>query len=209
MTSSGVVVDLDNTLLSTNTFKDYVTFATKEALRRFRIDVVIGVLWFVTLRKIRVISHSTMKHRLMRLLDVVMDDYSLALFVDELMENLNGDVVSLCEEYRNRGYRLLLATAAPECYAHIIALRMRFDGCCSTIMPAKGEWHENVREKKCEAVLTWMNNAEVGMDVVITDHYDDVPLLKANRGKNILVNPTIKTLDELKKHGIEFDLLTH
>ena len=44
--------------------------------------------------------------------------------------------------------------------------------------------------------------------IVITDHMDDLPILRANRdGVNYLVEPSRRSLDMIRREGIRFILL--
>lgn len=206
MKRRAVVVDLDGTLLSTNTFKDYVLFVAKESVAALRVDVTIGVAFFVALRLMRVVSHSTMKYYLLKVTVRFMGADRLSRLAEMLLLKANQDVTALCEDYRRQGCYVLLATAAPESYAGILSSRMGMDGCCATPMPRHGlQWKENVREQKREAVLQHLEPANASIAVVITDHHDDIPLMSSNPGKNLLVNPSPKTISLVRVHGIQFE----
>lgn len=209
MKRRAVVVDLDGTLLSTNTFKDYVLFVAKESVTALRIDVTLGVIFFVALRWMRVVSHSTMKYYLLRMTARFMGADRLSRLADMLLLKANPGVTTLCEDYRKQGCYMLLATAAPEIYSRIISSRMGFDGYCVTPMPQpeSAEWKENVREQKLAAVLRHLESEDASIAVVITDHHDDIPLMSSNPGKNILVNPSSKTISIVRRNGIQIEIL--
>ncbi len=208
MKRRAVVVDLDGTLLSTNTFKDYVLFVAKESVTALRIDVTLGVMFFVALRLMRVVSHSTMKYYLLRMTARFMGADRLSRLAEMLLLKANPEVTALCEDYRKQGCYVLLATAAPESYAGIISSRMGLDGCCATPMPQpESEWKENVREQKREAVLRHLESEDASIAVVVTDHHDDIPLMSSNPGKNILVNPSSKTISIVRRNGIQIEIL--
>lgn len=61
-----VVIDLDGTLVATNTFRNYILFASKLSLRQGRIDIAIGCTAPVVCRKLRLITHSCMKRLILR-----------------------------------------------------------------------------------------------------------------------------------------------
>ena len=56
-----LAIDLDGTLLSTNTFRDYLSYCGSAALHNFQFDICFSILWWVVLRKLRFVSHSRMK----------------------------------------------------------------------------------------------------------------------------------------------------
>lgn len=208
MKRRAVVVDLDGTLLSTNTFKKYVLFVAKESLVALHIDVTLSVMFFVALRLMRVVSHSTMKYYLLKKSARFMRADRLNQLADMLLLKVNPNVAALCRSYRKQGYYMLLATAAPENYAVIVSSRMGFDGCCATMMPqAESEWGENAREQKLESVLRHLDSVNASVAIVITDHHDDIPLMKVSQEKNILVNPAYKTVVKINNSDIGLEKL--
>ena len=60
-----LAIDLDGTLLSTNTFRDYLSYCGSAALHNFQFDICFSILWWVVLRKLRFVSHSRMKQALL------------------------------------------------------------------------------------------------------------------------------------------------
>lgn len=208
MKRRAVAVDLDGTLLATNTFVEYVLFSFRESLKNFRADLAAGIIGLVLLRRFRAISHSTMKRRLLCLLDTFMNEKRISRFVTGLLGHAAEDVVALCERYHGQGCYLLLATAAPRCYAAEVASRMGLDGCCATASPvANDNWRENVGEHKRDTVLRYLDEMNLSLSAVITDHHDDIPLMAANPGENILVNPSMKTVTFVKGNGILVEIL--
>lgn len=203
-----VVVDLDGTLLNVNTFKVYIEYVCKKALQKGRIDICIQLAGNVLLRKFRLISHETMKKRIMKRTCLFMNPRRLGLLADKLLPRLNREVLNLCMGYEEEGHFILLSTAAPESYASIISERLSLDGVCATSIPNKGKnWRENVKTVKCENTIAYLNDRHLEMDVLITDHYDDLPLLRLNKRKNILVEPNEKTIEHLVKNKISYDIL--
>ena len=124
-------------------------------------------------------------------------------FVEKEMTYLNVPVQQLMEPYRNRGHLLVLATAAPAFYAHAIAEFLNMDLCCGTLLPSEvviGEWKENVGQHKVEALQRLLQVHKAELDVVITDHSDDLPLLNSNTsGRNIVVGASPASLAAIEK----------
>lgn len=205
-----VVVDLDQTLLSVNTFKHYILFVAKEALRVSRFDIVILLAWWVILRKIRGITHEVMKLHILKCSEQFMNLSRLELFVNEIIVFLNNNVYDSIEKYRLYGYYICLSSAAPISYVSLIAKHFSFDGYLGTLMPSKAEsmeWKENVKDEKCKNTLTYLREHDAEIDILITDHYDDLPLLKVPKTRNFVVLPTEKTVSRLQEWGIDYDLL--
>lgn len=203
-----VVVDLDGTLVNINTFKVYIEYVCKVALGKGRLDICAQLIWNVLLRKSRWISHEVMKYHILCATDRFMTQKRLDILVDRLLLNVNPDVINLCYKYRKEGYFILLSTAAPESYASIISERLFLDGVCATAIPKKREeWKENVRETKCESTINYLKDRDSSLYVLITDHYDDLPLLDINKERNILVKPNIKTIEHINNNGIPHDIL--
>lgn len=199
-----LAIDLDGTLLSTNTFRDYLSFCGRAAVHRFRFDMALGIAWWVILRKLRLISHSSMKAHTLRLTAVFMQrNGQIDLFVERELLLLNTRVQQFMEQYRNRGHMLILCTAAPAIYAHPIAENLHIDFCCATPLPSEiviGQWCENVGQNKVQSLSRMLKVHKAELDVVITDHHDDLPLLDYNEGSNFVVAPSAKTLQLLKQH---------
>lgn len=204
-----VVVDLDGTLVDVNTFREYILFVTKQLLKQGKLLAAAKVITAVALRKTRFISHSEMKKRILVATRKIMTNDNLDLLVRGLLGRLNVDVFNKLERYRADGYRVLLATAAPEIYARSLAEALRFDGCVATsdVAPENEAWNENVGEVKLASVRDYVSSVEGHISVVMTDHYDDLPLMHYNTGMNILVNPSEKTVSAISRHGIVFTIM--
>jgi len=199
-----LAIDLDGTLLNTNTFRDYLSFCGSAALHRFRFGICFSILWWVMLRKIRLVSHSHMKEVLLKRTAAFMTKKGLLdVFVEKEMTFLNTKVQQIMEPYRNRGYLLVLATAAPAFYAHPIAEFLNMDLCCGTQLPSEvfiGQWKECVGENKVDALKRLLQVHKAEIDVVITDHDDDLPLLNYNTaGRNVVINNDAKVLAAIEK----------
>lgn len=199
-----LAIDLDGTLLSTNTFRDYLSYCGSAALHNFQFGICFSILWWVVLRKLRFVSHSRMKQVLLDRTAAFMTQKSrLDHFVEKEMTYLNVQVQQIMEPYRNRGHLLVLATAAPAFYAHPISEFLNLDLCCGTLLPSEvviGQWQENVGQQKVEALKRLLQVHKAELDVVITDHSDDLPLLNFNTiGRNIVVGATPKALAAIQK----------
>lgn len=186
-----IIIDLDGTLLRTNTFSDYILYSCCQSLRSFRLDLVFLLLLFSLLRKLRIITHARMKYLILRHTTTFMQQHNrLQSFVTKELSHENPDVASTLHHYDSQSYLTVLATAAPSLYADLIASHYHFDHCLAT-PPATipySQWRENNRQEKLLNVQKTLTSANAEISVVITDHSDDQPLLDANRkGRNIVL----------------------
>lgn len=203
-----VVVDLDGTLFCTNTFKHYIVYVSKMALMKLDVFLVLKLFLFVFLRKCRLItSHEQLKKKILKNTIKYSDEVSMRKFVDKLMQFENKQVISMIERYRAKGYCTILSTAAPDCYAKIVAYNYAFEKCCSTNMNVNSEWRENVQEKKKENTLSCLSSINGVLSVMITDHYDDVPLLAMPKECNYVFSPTQKTKKKLEEMHIRYTII--
>ncbi|AUP78214.1 hypothetical protein C1H87_05570 [Flavivirga eckloniae] len=103
----------------------------------------------------------------------------------------------------------ILATAAPSCYANIIAKNEGLVCLGTDIKNTKfNQAFENSKTNKKENVLKYLENQGVHkVDTFITDHIDDLPLIKI-AANNILVNPNVELQEELKQNSISFEVIS-
>jgi len=152
------------------------------------------------LRGFRLVTHARMK-------------YSILKNIEPYKIDCNGFVKSL-EPHKRNILELsspefdikILATAAPSCYANIIAKNEQFNACLATRFPEKAYHlnYENKGEVKKTNVLKYLQNTGSGsIDIFITDHLDDLPLMKL--AHHIIVYTPNQFLEaELKKSAITF-----
>ena len=204
-----IVIDLDGTLLCTNTFKHFISFICKKSLLKWNFIKTIYFCFLVILRKTRLISsHEKLKYYILKHSFNYVDEKLMIEFANGLFHYENHRLLDLIDQYRENGYGIILSTAAPSVYADIIGKHYKIDAICSSEMPYDdNEWHENVNERKKNNTLAMLNVLNMDLSVFVTDHYDDIPLLLEPKDKNIIVNPSNKTLCLLDKHNIKYDLL--
>lgn len=205
-----IVIDLDGTLLAINTFKSYIRFVGKLACQKGRMDITFILIFWVGVRKCRWITHERMKYHVLKYSEHFMNKNRLNRFVDSIMTFLNKKVYENVLAYRGQNYWLCLSTAAPISYALLIAQRLSLDSVCATQLTSLTDsriWRENVKETKCKNTLQHLELHNLQLAIFITDHYDDIPLLRVTKEKNILVNPSVKTLNIVNQHDIVYTIL--
>jgi phosphoserine phosphatase len=101
----------------------------------------------------------------------------------------------------------ILATAAPYCYANIIAKHNHFHKCIGTNSP-KSSFNfefENNKEIKKNNVMKYLASININeIDVLITDHIDDLPLMKVAK-RNLIIAPNRVLKSQLKLNSITFE----
>lgn len=200
-----LIIDLDGTLLNTNTFKDYIKYIFNDTLKKRKFLISVQIVVYVILRKLRIISHECMKKHILKSTSPFMSYEKLKKFTQTLYRKENLKVVELLLKYKAQNYLCILSTAAPESYATIIANHYGFDNCIATPnYIIKNSWKENVKENKKENTIKFLKRNNASLNIFITDHHDDLPLLKIPKEINIMVNPNIQTQQILKENHIIF-----
>lgn len=183
-----VIIDLDGTLLDCNSFVEFV---------KFLIPRHPYILKDILLRKLRFISHAEVKNRILQM-KLPVDE--LTQFVNRLLPHVRTDLLNMFKDKP-----VILASAAPDCYLSILADRLAIKhhiGTLANMAEARG----GIKRDLVIGMLS-QNNMKIG--TVVTDHYDDLPLLEYNSsmgGSNILVYPSLKTKNILCSHQIAFSL---
>ena len=103
----------------------------------------------------------------------------------------------------------ILATAAPNCYAEIIAEEENFDLCMATNFTNStfNPEFENSKVIKKNSIVRYIKRFDIDkVDLLVTDHIDDLPIMKIS--KNIkIVKPSKKLIEDLKRHHITYDVI--
>lgn len=188
------IVDLDGTLVDCNSFTEFVKFLFKRfPAARF------PLIKIVVCRKLRMMSHHAAKERIVPLAADLLSPSDIKEFVKILCDKVNPKVKEIIADAKE----ICLATAAPEIYASIFASEVGISQFTATVQGNP----ENKGTHKLDNLL----NSGIIFDentIVITDHRDDLPLLKANcRGVNYIVNPSRRSLEALRQEGIRFEII--
>ncbi len=103
----------------------------------------------------------------------------------------------------------ILATAAPSCYANIIARNNYFHKCLGTDFSDSNykPSFENSKIIKKNNVMSYLSNLNINhIDVLVTDSIDDFPLVELAT-QNIIVNPRESFVKLLKQKSISFEVI--
>lgn len=189
-----IIVDLDGTLVPVNSFTEFVKFILMRCKR-----IRLSVAFMVILRKMRLISHAEAKQRIVKRAGKTLTAEDIEYFTEILCSRVNEVVADMIKW----GGTVMLCTAAPEIYVRPFARRAGIELYLATQTGGK----ENSGERKVENIKA-LGYEMTENTIVITDHYDDIPLMRANStGTNFLVNPSADTEKKIRAAGIRYELL--
>lgn len=200
-----LVVDLDNTLISTNSFTLWIRFLFRKSILTLRFRVLLKLFAALILRKIvRVTDHATFKSRVDKL---EIPKEWVYEFIGLLQSYSYSNVVNTIAEYQPS--MLILATAAPSIYASklIEFCGLKFDEILCSRWRTDG-FHDNQRERKRDYLFSYLENklmTDYGI-VLFTDHADDLPIAKIAT-KNYLCNPTESSLALFNRSGVAYEVI--
>lgn len=200
-----IIVDLDGTLIKKNTFHQYMLFIIYILMKKTDVATIISIFYYILCRMLRKIPHSTLKKNVLNLANKKISYKENLIFVEHILKWTNTRLVKFMKSYENSV--CVLATAAPDCYATIVAKKFGFDYCIATSNTINEVWEENIREKKRNNVYKLCAKiGNVDPYIIFTDHYDDLPTMKVCQ-KTVLVNPSETTLMKVNIEKIDFSIL--
>ncbi len=184
-----IAVDLDGTLVTRNTFRIFAGFLRRRILKRRRIaDLARFGLWGAA-RRFNMVSHRRLKWELMKIADNTLTPEDYDNLADEIMQYLNPRVTDYVT-----GKPWVLATAASAEYVMPLARRLDCLYVIATERPVSRRFRDYAETRGAEKLRRVQAVTGIaGIDVAISDHPDDLPLLSAARTP-VLVNPTAATL---------------
>lgn len=177
------VVDLDGTLIPYNSFHRWLLHLLKRGAPGARMEARIFVLREILRRLTGSGSHQDMKLGVMRLWREAivrapeMAAAQSARFASRTQSDFRADLMELLLDARVRGVPCILATAAPDDYAHALADSGLFDSVLASRVVGD-VLDENRFEKKLANVRAEMSRRGwQGRAIALaTDHGDDQPL---------------------------------
>lgn len=200
-----LVVDLDGTLYKINTFHHFIKYLIIYSLANFEIILVIKTIALIFLRGFKIISHSKWKFYILNSIQSK-KNIDFEKFVNSI-SNWKRDISIL----KDNSYDIkILATAAPFCYAHIIAQNEHFNICQATNFPTSkfSKEFENRNEVKRDTLLRYLNDNNISkIHTLVTDHLDDLPLIKLAIN-NIIIDPDSHMKKKLLDYKIKYQVLS-
>lgn len=188
MKQAFVIVDLDGTFVSCNSFHLWIRFIWKKSFSTLPFIATIELNFFLLklflLRKCSILDHSNFKKEIQILWSKFFSDYKKKLllekFNDELDQFVSKNIHDELLALSNRSNKIILATAAPSEYAKPFSSRYSFfHSCLSTPSANDLTWFDNIRKKKKDCVTQTFSSDIKNSDEIIlfTDHSDDLPLI--------------------------------
>lgn len=179
-TQDVLFVDLDGTLVLENSFHTFLRAAWTYGDARLRAQVVLAI----SLRPTGNGSDArlAMKRRVLSAFSntsLIRQNRILTATLTRMRMTLSSPVMAAIDAWRAGGGEVVLATAAPDCYARLLAEELEFADCLATPSQVRSNWMELSGPAKAEACRRWLElrNDIAGEVGVITDHEDDVHLL--------------------------------
>ncbi|MCM1111568.1 MAG: haloacid dehalogenase-like hydrolase, partial [Clostridium sp.] len=126
-------------------------------------------------------------------------------FARRIAAGASPAVLSLIDNLRAEGCKLLLTSASPESYVRLIGRLCGFDYSRGTpLSPSPETYVENRGEAKVRSLRELLEATGGVLRAVVTDHSDDIPLMGCNSGTNYLVGPRARTIRAVREAGIDF-----
>lgn len=200
-----VVVDFDGCLCSINSFRFWLIFTSLYFLFTLRWISLFKFIGFVVLRVLGLSDRVKMKRDILSITENLPQIF-VQIFCRILYLFINRKVVVEMQKYvgQQSNVFLVLCTAAPNCYIASFVTKFDFAAVFATASVFTSEWKENLGQEKLKSVEAYYGE-DLIIDVVLTDHHDDLPLLlKAE--KCVLVNPSKSTLVEITGR-LDFELI--
>ncbi|MDQ7084907.1 MAG: HAD family hydrolase [Sulfurovum sp.] len=200
-----IVIDLDGTFVSVNTFHKWMKFVALKSLQKLYLISIIKIFWIIFRRAIKSINHGQMKFAILKISEKTMSALDIEDFVKSLDKYVHQDIL---KHLKNPNYMTILATAAPQIYAKKIQEVYAFNYEVSTPVSSQTPWKENLKETKKQNVLKLLKEERLSLniDILFTDHHDDLPLMKYAK-ETYLVGASEKTLKILKEKSLDFESL--
>lgn len=196
-----VVIDLDGCLCSINTFRFWLLFSLIYYLLSLRWPSLFRFYKCILLRVAGKSDRVKMKKCVLKITEQ-MPQFYILMFSRFLQLFVNHNVLSEINVYKDE--EVVLCTAAPAVYVNVFAKKFNFVKVFATPTVDQTDWKENIGEEKLARLKKYYGE-DVVLNCVITDHYDDLPLLlRANR--RVLVKPSAITL-KMISDKFQYDIL--
>lgn len=190
-----VALDLDGTLISGNSLHLYLRCGLNSAIRQRRWRDLRGILGALLLRRLRRISHVEMKRRSLR--HIPSDAAIYYDFRSRALGKLRPEVMRIVSNFREEGAVILLASAAPDIYIPWI-----WNG---DFLASNAGGQECRGEEKRRRVEEYIASRGGRLEAVVTDHADDLPLMRLaaeRQAEVIIVDPSRDTLSQIREAEI-------
>lgn len=201
--NEALIVDLDGTLISRNSFTLFVKWLGRAFVSRRRYKALMQLCRYVAERKMRLISHARCKQLIIDLVQRNLSETEMDAFGESLSAYLRPLVMDIITEARREGRVCVLATAAPGIYAKAFGRKVGMDCCIAT----SGGEKECKGDEKLRRINDLLRERGLKLWGVITDHHDDLPLMRVAGIKRWLVAPSAETVKKMREKDVDFAIL--
>jgi len=193
------IYDLDGTLIPFNSFKYWLLYSFVVSLFFFRIDYNWLIIKIITQRMLGKTDRIGFKEKIMNFHEqnnsfVRHCNTSFASFLKRRTKN----------DLLDKGKKMVLATAAPDCYVKYYVMKMNCFENYSASSILNGVLVENMGERKLQSVIQTLEN-DINNAILYTDHSDDIPLAK-QVSQVFLLAPTNTTKNDYESAKISFSV---
>jgi phosphoserine phosphatase len=180
------ILDLDGTILSTNSFPHWVLYLMRGPFPRTgmarRLSISAAAAAMLMQRKLKLTEHERFKWRLQKLWQRATDGDGGAgarAFVDRMIDYVRPELSTILSDVAGGQIDAVMATAAPADYARPLGSAVGFAHVLATPSMRAVDEASNVGDRKCQAVLRFLANQgwQHRRRVLYTDHQDDLPLI--------------------------------
>lgn len=203
------VVDLDGTVIRGNSMHEMIRFMLRESVRAGELLTAVRLLHRLGCRRLRLSTHREMKFPIhQRAARFMADPVRMSKLMARLRLMVNQEVAERLMLLKKDGYKIIIATAAPEIYMPHLAETLGAD--CFTATPLAGSLDRYIENRGERKLLRAKEVACAnGWDIrcVVTDHEDDLPLLMLPGVERILVSPSDSLCDRLRELKLSFSVI--
>lgn len=184
-----LVLDLDGTLSSKNTFREWLFFLMTRGLpfSFFGAGLRVRLIATMLARVFRLIKHSEMKFQVLHIwadfqsAHRVESDNLAEEFAERVVSSLQKNTLAFLKLVHEKNLNVILATAAPEVYVRFLAGILGIELSISTPCILNKGWRETLGPRKRQLVTALLAKQGVNSFVLMTDHSDDEPLCEVSK----------------------------
>jgi phosphoserine phosphatase len=203
------VVDLDGTIIRGNSMHEMVRFMLSEGMGCGNLCVVAKLLGYLAKRRMRLTDHRGMKYPIHRIAEAFLHKGDrMERLVERVVLKVNQEVRYKLDVLRREGNRIIIATAAPDVYMPALAEALGADAYTATPLSATPDGYlENRGERKLSRAVEMARSRGWDICCVLTDHSDDLPLLRLQGVERVLVAPADKLCETLTGLNLPFTVV--